>query len=60
MAHEPTHHLRHLWVRVVVHDDVDVARGGQLLLKALEELEEFLMPMPTMTLADDLAGGHIQ
>jgi len=60
MPGEPAHDLRHLVGAVVIHDDVDVAGGWELRVELLQKLEQLLMPMPSMTLADDLAGGDIK
>ena len=45
---------------VIVHDQMDHQFGGHLLIDALEELDELLMPVLAMALGDDFAGGHIE
>lgn len=44
---------------VVVHDQMDVYAGGELLVDLLEKPQELLMPMPTVAGADGHSGSDI-
>jgi hypothetical protein len=57
---KPAGHLRHLMGAVVVHDDVHLSRGRELRINAFEKFQELLVPMPPVTMADDLARRHVQ
>lgn len=62
MPQQPAFDRRCFVRRVVVQDDVDAHTRFcfQGVIQMIEELQELLVPMPSMTLADDLPGGHVE
>jgi hypothetical protein len=62
MALEPPLYARRLVRPVIVQDDVDFhARPlGELGIDLVEELEELVLPMSSITLADHMARGDVQ
>ena len=60
MGGQPVAHRLVLVGPVVVEDDVQGQIGRERAVEAPQELQEFLMPMTAVALADDLAGQHVQ
>ena len=62
MPLEPPLHGRRLMRPVVIQDDVDRDPGLPLDLGVdlVEELEELLLPVPAVALADDMARDDVQ
>src|SRR5208283_2274002 len=57
---QPSLHARLLVCPVVVHDQMEGNLLGKLTVQPAQKLEPFLMTMPGMTLANDLAFQHIE
>jgi hypothetical protein len=55
IALEPCLYFRMLVRPVVVHDQMQWDIAGKLGVESTQEFQKFLMPMPRMTFADDLA-----
>ena len=60
MTRKPALHFGHLVSSVVVHHQMNVELLGNIFLNALQETQEFLMPVTAVAGADDFAGGHIE
>ena len=45
---------------VIVDDQVEIQLRGSLGVDLLEETDEFLMPMPRETIANDMAINHVE
>ena len=59
MLGQPATHLRGLMPAVVVENEMNVEARRNRRVNGLEELEKPCAPMPSMTLANHRAGGHI-
>ncbi len=60
MACEPVPHFVDFVRAVVVHHEMHLDVGGDGGIDPGQKLQELLMPMATMAVAERLAGGHIQ
>ena len=49
-----------LMARRIVHDDMDVEIGGEMLFNGVEEAAEFLRPVARHAFADDGTGLHVE
>ncbi len=60
-AGEPALNPRRLVRTVVIHHQMDLGLGlARLLVNELQELEEFLMPVPPVATAHDFPSRHVQ
>ena len=49
-----------LMARGIVHDDVNIEIGGDMLFDGVEEAAEFLRPVARHAFADDGSGLHVE
>jgi len=59
-GHEPSLHLLALVGAVIIHDQMHVLVGGDLLFQMVEESYEFPAAVPVLTSADDFAVENIE
>ena len=60
MGRQPGPHGRMFMRAVVVQNEVEVEARGERAVELAKKLQELLMPMPAVALADDLPGQHVQ